>query len=135
MLEQTQALRQLLSAKYICKSERIIPRREDGKEFWMKVCENLASDTAANTFFHRCCSTSMLAWLSESLHATTFTVATYKGFHATSIAAAPISSSANRKRHIAPDAVLIWINRNKISFCGCWILRLQLADLYSKWTR
>lgn len=49
MFEQTQALRQLLSAKYICKSERIIPRREDGKEFWMKVCENLASDTAANT--------------------------------------------------------------------------------------
>lgn len=47
MFEKTQAFPQLISAKYICKSERIIPRREDGKEF--KICENLASDTAANT--------------------------------------------------------------------------------------
>lgn len=42
----------------------------------------------------------MLVWLSESLHGTTLTVATYKSFYMKSIAAALISSSTNRKRRM-----------------------------------
>lgn len=107
-----------------------------------------AGDTAANANpsgslwrQHRCCSISMLAWLIESVHATTtLAVVIFRSFFYLksiltgegNITAAPVSSSTNRERPNPPEAVWIWINRTKTGFCACRILRLELADLYFK---